>query len=789
MSDTIVPSMPRRRLPGWSWFLIVPLAVITLFVMVLALLPVQVDTPIPEEEWGVGAVNIEPAWTGLLREWPAAPPEFDPQVARLGYQLFFDPALSGDDTRSCASCHHPDWGFSEPAAISTQPDGSPAQRHTPTLWNVAYQERYFWDGRAASLEEQALEAIVSPEEMDQDVEALVAELRDIPAYRQAFDAAFPDGLAGDNIAAALSAFERTLVSDGAAFDRYAAGDMEALTAAQRRGLGVFRSAGTRCFECHAAPTFTDGALTVAGVPDAGSDDQGAGDHGGPVYAFKTPSLRNVVLRGPYMHNGSLDSLEAVVAHYAGGGQGFTLAPVDQRIHGFALTTQQTSDLLAFLYALTDETIPERYWTAGYTDSEGRVLVPASVPSGLEPIQPMPNPARARVEQFATGDAGRPECDRAAGEDTLIVEAGSSIQTVVDCALPGDTILVEPGVYHETVVIDQSDITLRGHVAEPAACPLRGDDGRFPSGEDAPDWPVLDGDIDGDGAADLTDGVIASGNDFTLEFFAVQHYSSNGVLVEGVRNVTLRHLFAADTGLYGLYPVHSTGILIECSVATQMRDSGIYAGQSRDIVMRHNLAYDSVVGIEVENSVGAELDANEVWGNGGGVLIFLLPHLTSRVSAQMDVHDNLIYDNNRSKADAAVGFVSNLLPVGTGLFVMGTDDVGIYHNTITGNHSFGIGVGSMYQAFTPEQIGDLVGPLSERVRVYDNTFSGNGAALDPVVKEAGFPGADVLWDTSGSGNTFDVQDGSVFPPLLPSARQPHLVQRIIARFWATLAKLL
>src|SRR5574341_1366674 len=284
-----------RRVPRWVWLVVIPIGVIVLALGILAALPVAADPPLAEEDWGAGAVNILPATSGLLREWPDTGEDFDPELARLGYQLFFDPILSGDNTRSCASCHHPDWAFSEPRPRAIGPDGTETIRHTPTLWNVAYASTLFWDGRAESLEAQALESLGSAQEMNQSIAALTRELEAIDAYDQQFNAIFADGITQDSIAAALAAFERTLISDSAPFDRYAAGDFEAITAQQRRGLATFRSAGTRCFECHIAPTFTDNGFAVIGVPDSGLGDIGRGTvQSGLEYAFRTPTLRNAL---------------------------------------------------------------------------------------------------------------------------------------------------------------------------------------------------------------------------------------------------------------------------------------------------------------------------------------------------------------------------------------------------------------------------------------------------------------------------------------------------------------
>jgi len=790
MTATSPASLPRR-LPIWSWPILALVAIILILIIVLAAYPVPVDAPIAPENDGAGAGQTEPSWTGLLREWlPATGGEFDPKLANLGYQLFFDPVMSGDNSRACATCHNPDYAFSDPNPVSLKPDGTPGRRHAPGLWNVAFNQSLFWDGRASSLEEQVKMVIADPNELDQNPDDLVKEIEAIPAYDSQFKALFPDGVTTDNIALALATFERTLVSDGSAFDEYASGQhvVDALTAQQRRGLGLFRSAGTRCFECHSAPNFTDSNFAVTGVPDQGRNDTGKQ---GQPYAFKTPTLRNVALRAAFFHNGAVTTLDGVVKHYAEDSQAFKLAALDRRVAGFTLTDSERRDLVAFLFALTDETIPEKYWAVNYVDKAGRVVIPSSAPSGLKLTSDVPpNPARAALAEVSAAPHDRPDCQKFSGSNVLTVKAGESIQAAVDCAASGDTVEVEPGVYHERVVIDQNGITLRGKADEPAACPLRADDGRFPEGDDAPKWPVLDGDSNGDGKYDLTDAVIASGSDFKMEMFIARNYTGNGVLVEGARNVTLRHVYANDTGLYGVYPVHSTGVLLECNVVTLAHDAGVYVGQSKDIVMRNNLAYDNVAGMEIENSVNAEAYGNEAWGNTGGLLIFVLPNLTSKVSTGMNIHDNYVHDNNRPKKDAAPGSLVALVPTGTGMFIMGNDNAEITNNRLENNDSFGIALVSLYQAFKQEKIASAgVGPLPENNHIYGNTYSGNGSSPDPAVGKAGLPGADVLWDTRGSGNTFDEANAATFPPVLPSKNAPGLVQRMVSNLWAILSKLL
>jgi len=315
------------------------------------------------------------AGTGLERPFPALagePPT--PARAALGRLLFFDPVLSEDGTLSCAHCHQPARAFSDGRRTALGRGGRPLARNVPTLWNVAFKERWLWDRRAASLEEQALVPLLSADEMAADPERLVARLAALPAYRAAFARAFPDERASitlANVTRALAAFERTLVSRASRFDRYAAGARAALTASEQRGLALFRSLNTRCFECHRLPTFEAPLALGIGVP---SSDPGVGGVTGEpaqLGLFGVPTLRNVALTAPYMHDGSLPTLAAVVDFYRGGGGrafGVPAERIDGQIRAFSISDAEAADLVAFLGALTDESASPR--------------VPERVPSGL-----------------------------------------------------------------------------------------------------------------------------------------------------------------------------------------------------------------------------------------------------------------------------------------------------------------------------------------------------------------------------------------------------------------------
>lgn len=311
------------------WIIGIIGTVVLLLVMVFvvaAVVPPKADPAIDMAAHGAGSSSVEPSYSGLQREFPVLNEPADnpntPEKAELGRLLFFDPVLSANNDLACASCHQPDLGFSDGRATAVGATGIELPRNTMGLWNVAYATRLFWDGRAATLEDQATVPLTHPDEMGVgDVGGMVTELQAIPEYVERFSTAFGAGaeaITADNVNRALAAFQRTLISNNSPFDQYAAGNFDALTAQQRRGLTLFRSGATRCFECHTAPIFASDTFRMIGVP---SDDPGRSAVAGDAQtgAFRVPSLRNVALSAPYMHNGSLATLEEVVDFYARSG--------------------------------------------------------------------------------------------------------------------------------------------------------------------------------------------------------------------------------------------------------------------------------------------------------------------------------------------------------------------------------------------------------------------------------------------------------------------------------------
>ena len=268
-----------------------------------------------------------------------------PEKIALGKQLYFDGRLSADNKVSCASCHDPAKGFSNGDQFATGVEGKKGGRNSPTVINTAYQKLQFWDGRAKTLEEQALGPIQNPIEMNLTLEAAVAKLNGIEGYKSQFKAVFGTDVTADGIGKAIAAYERTVLSGDAPYDKFKAGDKTALSEGAQRGMKLFFGKAN-CSACHAGPNFTDNGFHNIGVPgnDVGREaiSKSVGDKG----SFKTPTLREIARTAPYMHDGSLKTLEEVVAHYNKGGT--PNDQLDEEIFPLKLTPEQAADLVAFM---------------------------------------------------------------------------------------------------------------------------------------------------------------------------------------------------------------------------------------------------------------------------------------------------------------------------------------------------------------------------------------------------------------------------------------------------------
>lgn len=282
-----------------------------------------------------------------------------PEKEALGKALFFDPRLSRSGSVSCATCHNPSLGWTDglPRAVGFGMATLP--RRTPAVRNLAWGAAFQWDGRANSLETQARMPITAPDEMNMTMELVVERLKAAAGYAPLFAQAFggDDPVNARNVTAALATYQRTLVSGEAPFDRWIAGDETAIAPEAKRGFVLFNGKAN-CAACHAGWRFTDDSFHDIGL--TASDDRGRGKFAPPSVvamqnAFKTPSLRDLRMQGPYMHDGQLRSLTDVIEHYAKGGEkrpslSFEMKPID-------LSDDERRQLVAFLETLKAEPIP------------------------------------------------------------------------------------------------------------------------------------------------------------------------------------------------------------------------------------------------------------------------------------------------------------------------------------------------------------------------------------------------------------------------------------------------
>ena len=265
----------------------------------------------------------------------------------LGRMLFFEPRISASGVISCATCHNPALGYTDRIPRAVGHDGQIGERNTPTVLNSGFFGAQFWDGRAATLEEQALGPIEAEVEMAMPLEEALQRITEFDIYVERFHAAFPgndDPVHADNVALALAAFQRTLNTPNSPLDLWLVGDDGAMSEAQKRGMVAFVERG--CLACHAGPAFTDSQFHNIQVP--GSTDLGrflVTEEEADRHAFKTPTLRNVALTYPYFNNGNVATLdEAIVV-------------MGQQMLGVEIDGQELEDLVEFMHALTGQ-IPQ-----------------------------------------------------------------------------------------------------------------------------------------------------------------------------------------------------------------------------------------------------------------------------------------------------------------------------------------------------------------------------------------------------------------------------------------------
>jgi cytochrome c peroxidase len=281
---------------------------------------------------------------------------YTPQKMSLGKKLYFDTRLSVTSAQSCASCHNPGFGWGDGLAVGVGHGMEKLGRRSPTIVNAAWGAIFMWDGRLATLEQQALGPIQSPGEMNMPIDQLMDRLASIAEYKPLFAAAFPtEGMTSKTLAKAIATYERTVVSERAPFDAWIEGNEQAISEQAKRGFAVFNTKA-QCSSCHEGWNFTNEGFQDIGLPSA---DVGRGEFLPDVikmkHAFKTPGLREITRRAPYMHDGSIATLEQVVEHYDRGG--VERPSRSDLMNPLGLSSQEKSDLVAFLQTLTSNLSP------------------------------------------------------------------------------------------------------------------------------------------------------------------------------------------------------------------------------------------------------------------------------------------------------------------------------------------------------------------------------------------------------------------------------------------------
>ncbi|MBK8583682.1 MAG: cytochrome-c peroxidase [Flavobacteriales bacterium] len=316
------------------------------------------------------------AWNGptpyqlVFPSWATAPmhvlaiPEDNPLTVEgiaLGRKLFYEKALSNDYSMSCATCHQQEFAFTDPRTVSLGTDGSPGRRNSMAVINPAWDQQFFWDGRAASLEAQALGPVANMIEMRNTWPEVESRLAAHPDYPLLFEHAFGSpGVDSMRVVKAIAQFERTFISFNSRFDRYEyGGDNTALSPQEIIGRDLFFGE-SHCNDCHAAPFFSDNTMTSIGTDGGSANDHGMEEVTGlhpDAFKFKTNTLRNIGVTAPYMHDGRHETLEQVVAFYLDSVEADApnisqhMAPYFNG--GVALDADQRAALVAFMLALTD----------------------------------------------------------------------------------------------------------------------------------------------------------------------------------------------------------------------------------------------------------------------------------------------------------------------------------------------------------------------------------------------------------------------------------------------------
>jgi parallel beta-helix repeat protein len=288
----------------------------------------------------------------------------------------------------------------------------------------------------------------------------------------------------------------------------------------------------------------------------------------------------------------------------------------------------------------------------------------------------------------------------------VVKDGESIQDAVKQASPGAVIKVMPGTYRETVYIDKDNITLSGVIEQ----------GKY---------PVLEGE------GKRNDAILYSGNGVTIENFYITHYKGNGVMGQAGNNYIIRNNFVVDTGVYGIFPQLGKNGIVSHNIISGIEDAAIYVGMSDNVDVVFNQVYESVAGIEIENSRHALVEGNMVYDNTGGILAFITPGLPIKTCGDVIIRNNFVVDNNHENFAIPGSLVSNI-PSGTGMLIMACDDVVVENNIITGNKSAGM-IFTDFSLATSAATDPDSEPNPNRPKILNNIMRNNGDDPEPMVR--------------------------------------------------------
>lgn len=314
-------------------------------------------------------------------------------------------------------------------------------------------------------------------------------------------------------------------------------------------------------------------------------------------------------------------------------------------------------------------------------------------------------------------------------NVIEVKNGERIQDAVAKAQAGDLIRVYPGTYKETVYIDKDNISFQGVV--------RGDA-----------WPTLEGE------SNLNDAFLYSGNNISIENFKIQNYKGNGIMGQSGNNFVLSYNWIINSGVYGIFPEFGKNGLIEHNILSGIEDAAIYVGMCDNIDVRHNQVFESVAGIEIENSRHALVEYNYCYNNAGGILAFITPGLPIKTCYDVIIRNNYVIDNNHKNFGAA-GSIVSFLPSGTGIIVMAADDVIIENNIISGNKNVGIAIVD-HNFLADIAVDPESEPNPDRITILDNFMYNNGSEPIAEIKAAMLTkfdskGPDIMHYGGGTGN--------------------------------------